>query len=95
MDRSDMRSSPVADVGTAHRTPLHARAEVAPAVGQRGLHACSRGIAGPSGRVAHRNRLNNHTHGWIGSVRPATDGIRLEWFTCVCLREPSTSWRGQ
>jgi hypothetical protein len=94
MDRSDMRSSAVADVGTAHRTPLHGRAE-GPVVGQRALHPCSREIAGPSGRAAHRSRLNNHTHGRIGSVRASADNNQLESFTRAYLREPSTSWRGQ
>ena len=92
MDRSDMRSSPLADVGPAHGTSLHGRAAGSPVVGQRALHACSRGIPGPSGRAAHRSRLNNHTY---RSVSPSADNIELESFTRVCPREPSTSWRGQ
>ena len=92
MDRSDMGSSPVADVGPDHGTSLHGRAEGLPVEAPRALHACSRGIPGPSGRAAHRSRLNNHPH---RSMSPPADNIELESFTHVCPREPSTSWRGQ
>jgi hypothetical protein len=92
MDRSDMRNSPVADVGAAHGTSLHGRAEESQVVGQRALHACSRGIRVPSGQAAHRSCRSTHTH---GSVSQSAGVIQLESFTRMCLREPSTSWRGQ
>jgi len=92
MDRSDMRSPLIADVGGPHGTSVHARAEGSPVVGQRALHAYSRGISVPSGRAAHRSRQNNHTH---GSVSSSADNIQLETFTCACLRESSTSWCSQ
>ena len=92
MDCSDMRSSPVADVGPAHGTSLHGRAEGSPVEAQRVLHACSRALPRPARRVAHRSRLTNHPHRSMG---PSAENIELKSFTRVCPREPSRSWRSQ
>lgn len=92
MDRSGMRNLPVADVGAAHGTSPHGRAEKWQIVGQRALHACSRGISVPSGQPAHRRGRSNRTN---RSVSLSAGVIQLESFTRICQPEPSTSWRGQ